>query len=268
MAIVESTNKDGVRSIAGESDTVPLGEAHRRLKEIEAKSPWLNRDRPLVVAPPPVGFPPRPDEADLRRQLRNAIAEHDRAQHAAGKAGAAEIRAATKVAAATSELAAYAGIDEELAQLRADIIRSDSDDSVLEIPSALGRRLRERTEKESELASLGKARALLAGEADAARAALAEAEAVVAKCAAAVLVSQAETIADHYEELKALAQDRLEQLLGVAAVWTSVNGKQGPLQLGGRLSAIIAGAQQPLHHDPKWHGLLRALHMDAEARFE
>jgi hypothetical protein len=138
----------------------------------------------------------------------------------------------------------------------------------VDIPAALGRRLGARTEKEAELAALGKARVLLAGEADAAASALARAEGLVSEAAAAVVVAEAELIADDYERAKAEAQRQLDRLLGVAAVWTSANGKQGPLQLGGRLSVIITGAQQPLHRDPKWHSLLHALHTDAEARFE
>jgi hypothetical protein len=161
----------------------------------------------------------------------------------------------------------YKGLDQEIAEVRASAIRSGADMAVLEIPAALAERLRQRTEAEAKLADLGRARALLAGEAQAADAALAQAEARVASAAASVVVSWAELIADDFERARAEAQAHLDRLLGVAAVWTNDNGqgKLGPLSLSPRLRSIITAAQVPLKHDPKGHGLLRSLLTDPEA---
>jgi hypothetical protein len=94
------------------------------------------------------------------------------------------------------------------------------------------------------------------------------AEGRVSEAAAAMVASEAERIADDFERAKAEMEAHLQRLLGVAAVWVSAGtGKQGPLELSARLQSIIAAAQQPLRHDPKWHALLRSLLNDPEATF-
>ena len=266
MPIIVAPNRDGISSISGEAETVTLEEAHRRLREREANAPF--RSNPLVLHPDPPPAPPRPDPAQLRHALRQAHHARFYARGLAERAACADDRAAELVAQAEAALEGYAGLDDEIAEANAAAIRSGGDAVVLEIPRELAERLRARTEAEAKLADLGRARALLAGEAEAARAELANMEARVTAAATAVLLAEAEAIADRYEAAQAEAQAHLARLVGVAAVWSNGGpAKPGPLALSPRLQTLIANAGGP-KHDARWHTLMKELRGDdADASF-
>jgi hypothetical protein len=112
------------------------------------------------------------------------------------------------------------------------------------------------------LAEAGRARALLAAEAEQARAKLASAEGAVSTAAAAVLMSSAEEIADAFEKAKAEADALLDRLRGMAAIWS--NG--APLQLSPRLRDTISQAGGP-RHDERWSSFMAALRDAPDATF-
>lgn len=267
MPITHARNADGVPSISGEAETVTLEEAHRRLRERETGAPF--RSNPLILKPDPPPAPPRPDPTQLRQALRQAHEARHYARGLAERAASADDRAAELVAAAEAALEGYAGLDDEIAEANAAAIRNGGDAMVLDVPRDLAERLRARTEAEAKLADLGRARALLAGEAEQARAELATAEGRVTAAATAVLLAEAEAIADDYDAARAEAQARRDRLIGVAAVWGSNGGpgRPGPLPLSPRLQTIISAAGGP-KHDPRWHSFMKLLRDDADAAFD
>ncbi len=97
---------------------------------------------------------------------------------------------------------------------------------------------------------------------------LAQAEAAVATAAEKIALEVGEMLVDQIEALDRARRALLLRLVGLGTVWSVKGPSQAPITLSWRIKGAIESSGEPLRHDERWQGFMKALRDDADAAFD
>ena len=208
-------------------------------------------------------------ETDNHAKLAAARAKRDAVRARCEEANKAADAAVSLVSQAEAELARFDGLQDEIAQYRANAIKRGKPASSLS--DELVSRKEGREEASSGLDEARAAHALLATELEAAKAELTRAGAVVANAAEAILHEEANALLADLKGARAAVVDLEDRLFALGCIWVQVPGEPRPkpfplppgllstLQNGARPYAPITVPQPSDPHQRNWAQRYKAL---------